>query len=156
MNVVVSHDRLVDHRHSGGWPSMVLRNKRSAIDTGLMLHLDLRRHRSSMRLPDGRNFRRARAQLDAAIPAIEADPVVVVYNHIAVVDVVHHRDVDIVDTAVIEEVAGVPVATLIARPHIAEAIVHAAVEADVRAPVAVEEAVAAVGISPVAGVHNAP
>jgi hypothetical protein len=104
-----------------------------------------------MRFSDGRNFRWTRAQLETAIASIKADPVIVVHNHGPVVDVVHHRHVDIVYVAVIEEMAGVPIAPLIADAPVAEAIIHASVEANVRAPVAVKEAIAAIGISPVAG-----
>ena len=109
-----------------------------------------------MGFSDGYDLRRTRAQLETAIAAIKADPVVVVHDHSPVVDVVHHGHVHIVYVAVIEEVAGVPIAALIADAHVAEAIIHASVEANVRTPVAMKEAVAAMGISPIAGGPERP
>jgi hypothetical protein len=68
-----------------------------------------------------------------------------------VVDIVHYRCVHVVDGAVIGEVVVVPVAALISESNVAEAVVDAAIVADVAAPITAVEAVTALNEAPVAG-----
>jgi hypothetical protein len=68
-----------------------------------------------------------------------------------VVDVVHHRDVDVVDRAIVVEMASAPVTALVAVSTIAEAVVDAAIVADVLAPVAGVKPVSVIPVAPVAG-----
>jgi hypothetical protein len=63
---------------------------------------------------------------------------------------VHKGDVDVVDRAVVVEVAAAPVAALIADANVAEAVIDAAIVADVGAPIAAVELIAVVTPAPVA------
>jgi hypothetical protein len=94
-----------------------------------------------------------RANVDAAATAVVGDAVDggVVDDDRAVIDVGDARGVDVVDWAVVVEVAALPVAAVIAAAGVAESVVHAAVEADVRAPEAAVEEIATAEEAPVAG-----
>ncbi len=63
----------------------------------------------------------------------------------------HHRDVDVVDGAVVIEVASAPVTALVAESHVAKAVVDAAIVADVLAPVARVKPVGVIPVAPIAG-----
>jgi hypothetical protein len=76
---------------------------------------------------------------------------VVVVRDAAVIDVVHHGDVDVVDGAVVVEVASAPVTALVAVANVTKAVIDAAIVADVLAPVAGVKAVGVIPESPVAG-----
>jgi hypothetical protein len=91
--------------------------------------------------------------LDALRAAVEADAIVHVGSvdyDVALVDVRDMHTAEVVDDAVISELIAVPVASLVADANVAESIVHAAIEADVSAPIADMEAIAAAIESPVA------
>ncbi len=94
---------------------------------------------------------------DAAGAAVVADVSViiggvVVYNRVVVyVGVADARGVDIGDRPVVHEVAVVPIAAVEASAVIAVAIRNTAVEADVRTPVSLVEAVDTGNDSPIAG-----
>ncbi len=75
----------------------------------------------------------------------------VVHDDRAVVDVGDPRGVDVVDGAVVVEVMALPVATVVAAAGVAVAVVDATVEADVRAPEAAMQDVAAAEEAPVGG-----
>ena len=78
--------------------------------------------------------------------------VIVVYDgYIADVDVVNIGYVDVVDLTVVEEAVAIPIAALIAMAAIAEPIVDAAIESDMRSPVAGIKAVGVVFITPIGG-----
>src|SRR5581483_9513263 len=86
---------------------------------------------------------------DAAVAAVVADPVHRdVVDHGGVVGVVDVGDVDVVDAAVVPEVAVAPFAAVVAVAGVAVAVVDAAIEADVRAPVAGVPEVDAVAPAP--------
>jgi hypothetical protein len=61
--------------------------------------------------------------------------VVVMRSDRAVINIVLHASVDVVDGAVVVEVASTPVAPLIAIPDVSKAVIDAAIVADVLAPV---------------------
>jgi hypothetical protein len=67
------------------------------------------------------------------------------------VDVMHHGYVDVVDRAIVEEMSGPPVAALVACAYVSETVINATIEADVRTPVAMEEAVSSANVAPIAG-----
>src|SRR6185437_256583 len=88
---------------------------------------------------------------DTAVATVEADVTVVVHNHGPVVDI---GDVDIRHVrngAVIHDVAAAPVTALETNTAVTVTIVHAAVEADVRTPVAGMPQVGAINPAPVTG-----
>src|SRR5580698_2466824 len=101
------------------------------------LHLlSLRRRRFDMSITRGRGFCRGGFSANAAIAAIETDSryADVVHDRL-VVDVRDVHGTDIHDGAIVEEVPALPIAALITASAIAETIVDAAVESDLRTPV---------------------
>jgi hypothetical protein len=99
-----------------------------------------------------------RTNVDAAATAVVGDAVDsgVVNNDRAVINVGNPRGVDAVHSAVVVEVVALPVTAVIAATGIAEAVVDAAVETDVRTPEAAMKDVAATEESPVAGGPESP
>ena len=100
-------------------------------------------------------FSPCRTYVDALRPAVVADPVVdyrfIDDDHIALV---HIGDVDIGDvvhSTVVGEIISAPVAALVAHADIAEAIIDAAVKADIASPVAAMEAITPAYESPISG-----
>ena len=91
------------------------------------------------------------ASVDAALAAVVAYAVIVVHHDSPVIDVVDTRYVDVIHAAVVGEGAMIPVAAFITAARVPEAVVHAAVEADVRPPVTGVEDVGAAAPSPVPG-----
>ena len=93
------------------------------------------------------------AHLQSALSAVEAhtSAAAVVSADSAVVNVMHHGNVHIVNGAVVIEVPAAPVAALVADADIAEAVIHAAIEADMRTPVATVKAITVIVVAPVAG-----
>ena len=63
----------------------------------------------------------------------------------------HDRNVDVVDRAVVVEVPPAPVTALVAEADIPKAVVDAAIEADVRPPVAAVKSIPVMVVAPVAG-----
>jgi hypothetical protein len=121
---------------------------------GFALILKLRGHGRNAGAAIGCDLGGLRANVDAAASTVVGDAVVdgpVVHDDGAVVDVRDASCVDVVDGAVVVEVTAPPVATVIAVAGVAVAIVNAAVEADVRAPEAAMEDVAATEEAPVGG-----
>ena len=104
-----------------------------------------------MRLPQGGQFSGPRAYLDAAGTSIEADSFIGAIFDAIVVDIVNHCHIQVVDGAVVIEVAAIPVAALIPDTHVAEAIIHSTVEANVWSPIASIKLVAIMPVAPVAG-----
>src|SRR5580692_2979719 len=98
------------------------------------------------------HFSGSRTSVNATTAAVEADAihVRVIVDHCAVIYVVHVGDVHVVHAAVVEEVAPVPVATFITEAAVAETVVNAAVEANLRAPVAGVPEISATTPAPVA------
>jgi hypothetical protein len=124
-----------------------------AILRGFALVLILRGHGWNAWAAVGCNLGRLGANVDAAATAVVGDAVDsgVVNDDRAVIDIGDARDVDVVDRAVVVEVAALPVAAVIAVAGVAEAVVHASVEADVLTPEAAVKEIAAAEEAPVAG-----
>ena len=111
------------------------------------LVLQLCGHRRNAPLTQCGPFRRQWLASDASRPVVAGTV------HRGVVDaaVIHVNvgDVHIVDGAVVVETISAPIPALIAHPAVAEAIVNAAVVADILAPEAVIELIQACGESPI-------
>jgi len=89
-----------------------------------------------MFLMHGRLFRSGRAGRDSARASVITHVVYrdIIHCHGLIVDV---GDVgDIVHGSIVEESTVVPISALIAYPNVAKAIVNAAIESDVRPPIA--------------------
>src|SRR5208337_5437752 len=149
-----------------GRPGVVRRRILPALCAVVLLVLHLRAHARCGGLAVGITFRRARLRLNAIRPATIAGATAVVVAALVVVDsdvfvdanigavavhVVHCALVDVVVDAVIEEVAAIPVAALITESDVAEAVVDAAIPADVHAPVAGVPQVTAAIEAPITG-----
>jgi hypothetical protein len=113
------------------------------------LVLDLGGHGWNSWTAHGSDLGRLRSDGEAASPAVVGDAGVVVDDDRTVVDV---GDVgaDAVNSAVVVEVVAVPVAAVVADAGVTEAVVDAAIKADVEAPEAAVEAPAVVIPAPIA------
>lgn len=150
MNVPIGTKWMANHQT--GRMALVPIHKLSPVRACIMLILHLRAHGCGVRLAAGRQFRRSGSDLQPAGSAIEADPraSAVVNCYAAVVDVMHYGNVHIVDRMVVIEVTTTPVAALVANSDIAKSVVDAAIEADVRSPVATIKSIAVMPESPIA------
>ncbi len=92
----------------------------------------------------------SRARIDPAAAAVEADVIIAGANG-SVVRVVNDVDVYICDGAVVVEVAAAPVTARVADAGVAEPIIYAAIEANLRAPVAGIPTIETAGECPIAG-----
>jgi hypothetical protein len=93
-----------------------------------------------------------RASSNSTRAAVIADTVhrcVVDYGF--VVNIVNVRDVDVIHGAVVVECSVIPISTLIADTTIAEAVVDATVEADVRTPIAAIPSIGVAAPTPITG-----
>jgi len=120
-----------------------------AVLRSFALVLDLRRHGWSARTAEGCNLGWLWSHSEAAPPSVVGDAGVV-HDDRAVVDVGDVDDVNAIDCAVVIKVVSIPIATVVAVTGIAEAIVNAAIEPDVQAPVATAKAPAILVPTPVA------
>jgi len=112
-------------------------------------------HGSCVVLMHRGNFRRTRLDVDAAVASVVADAV---GGLRAVMDIVHdditlivvaNAGADVGDRAVVVEVVALPVAAEEAEAYIAEAVVDAAIVADVRSPISAMEAIVRAAIAPI-------
>ena len=122
-----------------------------AVVGGFALVLDLRRHRGRAPLAVDCDLGRLRTDGDSATASVIGDAGIVIDDDGAVVDVGNASDVDAIDGAVVVEAVSLPVAAVVAVAGVAEAVVNASVEADVKAPEATVEAPAVAVPAPVAG-----
>ena len=122
-----------------------------AILRGLALVLDLGGHRRSAGPAEGRDLCRPWPYVNAAATAVIGDPRPVIDDHVAVVNMSDVDDVHPVDGAVVVEVVAVPITAIVAISGVAEAVVYAAIEADMQTPVATIETPAVVVPAPVSG-----
>ena len=131
---------------------MVYTGKLIPVGTGNVVVLHLRPHGRSVLFMESCQFCWSGPYLQSTRSAIEAHTTAsTVFAHRALVDVVHNRDVHIVDRAVVVEMSAAPVATLVAKADITKAVVNAAVVADVGSPVTAVEAIAVMVVTPIAG-----
>lgn len=148
MHTMISHNRLVDDHF--GWPPMIDRDKVGAVEAGIVLHLDLGPHGRGVRFAQCNKLRGTGPEPYAALTTMEADADIDLRDRMFI-DIVNDGYVDVVDSAVVIEMTGVPVTALVAGADIAEAVVNAAVKTDVWAPVSVEETIVIVRVAPIAG-----
>ena len=114
--------------------------------------LALHRKKGDMRFAHRYDLGRRRPVSQASVSAHKGNPRrVEVIHHTIVVDVANHIDIYVVDVSVVVERVIAPVAAFITHAAVAKAIVHAAVEPDVRPPVAVVPVVAILIVAPVTG-----
>src|SRR5208283_3981819 len=128
-------------RGGDGWPALIDRRAQLPVRAGLFEMLRLCRYRCNVPpLPPPFLFRR-RAPLDAARSAVVTDTIDgdVVVDHRLVVHVVNVDDIDIGHGAVVKEVSAVPASACETHAEIAEAVVDAAIEADMWSPVSFME-----------------
>jgi hypothetical protein len=133
-----------------GWAASVDVVELLAVLCCFALVLDLSGHGRDSGTAHGFDFGWPRSVSDAASASVVGDAGVVVDDDRTVVDVGDTR-VDAVNGAIVVEVIAVPVAAVIADAGVSEAVVDAAVEADVRAPEATVKAPAVAIPAPVAG-----
>ena len=132
---------------------MVDAGKLGPVGAGKMLILQLRPHGRSVLFMPSRQFRWSCPHLQSARSADETHPFAAptIIVHAVLINVMHDADVHIVVGAVVIEMAASPVTALVAEADVAEAVVDAAVKADVRPPIPTVEAIAAMPESPVSG-----
>src|SRR5580658_7647458 len=84
-----------------------------------------------------RFFLRRRTRRDPSIASVVANAIDRgVIDHGRVVNIVHVRDIHVVDGTVVEELSTSPFATLIAIAEVAKSVVDSTVESNVRTPIA--------------------
>ena len=113
--------------------------------------LSLIRYRREMSLTS-ESFLLARGTRgDSTVPAVVAGAIYCgLVNHGGVVNIVNVGNVYIVYRAVVEKSVAFPASALIAIAEVSVAVIDAAVETDLRAPVAVIENISAAAVSPIA------
>jgi hypothetical protein len=87
---------------------------------------------------------------EAAVPAVVTDAGVVHHRNVIRIYVMHIGTIHMRDVGVVHETVVMPVAAFITNAGVTGAVVHAAVKADVRTPVAVMPAISAAVEAPVA------
>jgi hypothetical protein len=140
---------------NGGMALIVVERQRRIFRSHLHV-LRLLRCRRHTLLVGGGNLLRRRVRRRAAGAAVVAHVGRVVDDDGLVIDVGDRRVGDVVNGAVIEEIAAAPIAALVAGADIAEAIRHAPVEADFWAPIAFVKGIDAVVPTPIAGRPQQP
>ena len=147
--IAIGRKRMADSHI--GRAAMIRTGKLGPVGSGGTLILHLSTHGRSVRLMHRRQLRRMRRRPDTTRSAVITHAGVVgVAGHRAAVDVVHQRDVDVVDRAVVVEVASTPVTALVAVSNVAITVVDAAIVADVLTPVAWVKPVEVIPVAPVA------
>jgi len=149
-HIAIGCERLV-HDHACR-PSMVHIGKLCAVGAGNMLIPHLRLHWRGVLLMASCQFSGACTHLQSSRSTVEAhaDSAAVALAYGAVIHVMHYRHVYIVHRAVVVEVPAAPVSALVAEADVAKPVIHAAIVANVRSPVAPVEPVAMVRVAPVA------
>src|SRR5215472_11194891 len=117
------------------WSPMVLGSQKGSIVSRLMLMPHLRTCGFKVAFPSPSLLFMSRTSTDSAVASVIADAIHPdVIDHSSVVDM-HVGDPDVIDAAVVVEVPTSPVSARIAGANIAETIVNAAVETDMRSPI---------------------
>jgi len=120
-----------------GGRAMIPRGGQLGVAAGFLCMLNLRRERRRVLFAGIRFLLRSGAGCYSAFSTIEGDVGLVVDDHLAIdVNIGDLRCVHIHHGAVVEESAATPFAAEEAGAAVAEAIINATVEADLRAPVA--------------------
>src|SRR5271170_6294129 len=132
--------------------AVIVRRKQGLVLAGGVRLLNLRGDRRSMRFAGICFFLWSGSNRNTAFAAVKGDVGCVVHDHrIVDVDVGDVDRIHVHDSGVVEESAAAPFAATETDAAIAEAVVNAAVEADVWAPVAAVPNIEAVVPAPVTG-----
>jgi len=132
-----------------GRSAVVFPCKQSTVLACGLLVLHLRRNRSAVRFVGVGCLLRRRARSYSAPSAVKCHMRMVVYDDRLVVDVGHVRDVG--DRPVVEESAPAQFPTLEATAEVSEPVINAAIETNVRAPIAGIPNVEAIVPTPISG-----
>lgn len=140
----------------GLWPAVILIRKLRPIPHRLLRIRALCGQRSDVPLIAGRILRRGGPIIQSTMAAVKAHPGVGDIRHVVVVNVVNHGLVHVRDGGVVVEGVAAPVAAFVAVAVVAEPVMDSAIEAYVRAPVAVIPVIPAFVEAPVAGRPQCP
>lgn len=131
---------------------MVHRSELIAILPRRALVLSLRGRCIHVPVAIGGHLSSTRTRIDSAAAAVKAHAIdLAIVDHRFVVHVMNVRDVYVVYRAVVEEMTAVPVSAFVSKPAVPEAVVNAAVEADMRSPETCMPEIAAAAPAPIAG-----
>jgi hypothetical protein len=131
--------------------AVVLPRKQSTVLAGCLLMLHLRRDRSAVRfVGPGLLLLRGTCRY-SALTAVVGHVGMIVYDHGLVIDIRDVGDIHVSHRPVIEEFAAAPFAAREAFAEVSEAVINAAIESDVRAPIAGIPKIDAIVPSPVSG-----
>jgi hypothetical protein len=111
--------------------------------------LNLRRNSGYALLAKHRYFRGRWPSVQTTAAAIVTDSHIGDVDNPIVINIVNDVDVYIVHGAIVVEGAPVPISSLVPAAHVTEPVIDAAVEADVRTPIAVMPAIATAAKTPV-------
>ena len=150
-HIAIGRKRLLDGQT--GRATVVDVGKLRPVGAGRVFILDLRPHGRGMSLMASRQLRWSGAHLQPALSAVVAHThaAASIPAHRTVIHVAHNRHIHIIVGAVVVEVSAAPVAALVADAHIAKAVIHAAIVADVRTPIPAVKPIVVIVIAPVAG-----
>src|SRR6202158_993556 len=132
-------------------PPVIFRRPLPPVRVRRVLVLDLLVPRFDVTVVLRNPFAFAFARLNSVRPAVEAYTVEVVHHHRAVVCVVNHGHVDVAHRAIVDELSSAPFSAPETYARVAEAIINAAIETDVRSPVAAVPHVHAFVEAPIPG-----
>src|SRR5579863_23883 len=119
------------------WPALVNRSPLLRVIASRFFMLSLSSYGRYMPLVFRRLFFGCGPDFDSTVSSVVTHPVHrSVVDHRGVVNIVNVRDIHVVHGTVVEELTASPFATFIAMAEIAESVVDAAVESDVRTPIA--------------------
>src|SRR5580693_1001393 len=129
---------------------MIHRRQLIAIRAGTLPHLALGSREPSMPLATRHRFRTRWTRGSAAVSAVEAYSVrATARDHPLVVHIANHASVHIIHRAVVVERSVIPIPARVSHARVAEAVVDAAIESDMRTPIAFMPQVNAVAPTPI-------
>lgn len=112
--------------------------------------LILVRYRREMALTSESFLLSRRARGDPTVAAVVANMIHSSVDHSGVVNVVNVGDVNVVYRSVVEKMAAVPASAIVAVAEIPVTVIDAAIETDLRTPVALIEDKSSAAVSPIA------
>jgi hypothetical protein len=130
---------------------MVLARKQSTVLAGGLLMLHLRRDRSAVRFVSPGLLLRRRTRGYSAVSAVEGNVRVIVHDDGLVIDIGDVGDIHVGHRTVVEKVVTSPFAACETFAEVSEAVINAAIESDVRAPIADIPKIDAIVPTPVSG-----
>jgi hypothetical protein len=138
-------------RRGRNWrPAVVLARQQSTVLACGLLMLHLRRDWSTVRFVGPGLLLRRGTRSYSALSAVERNVRVIVYDHGLVIDIGDVGDIHVGHRAVVEKSAAAPFAAREAFAEVSEAVINAAIESDMRAPIASIPKIDAVVPTPVA------